>query len=50
VGVHAAQALVLVHLGGAQGADLLQLASDIQADVHTKFGVALVREVNVWSK
>jgi UDP-N-acetylmuramate dehydrogenase len=49
VGVHAAQALVLVHLGGAQGADLLQLASDIQADVLVKFGVALVREVNLWS-
>jgi UDP-N-acetylmuramate dehydrogenase len=49
IGVHAAQALVLVHLGGAQGADLLQLASDIQADVLTKFGVALVREVNVWA-
>lgn len=48
VGVHAAQALVLVHLGGAQGADLLQLASDIQADVLAKFGVKLVREVNVW--
>jgi UDP-N-acetylmuramate dehydrogenase len=50
VGVHAAQALVLVHLGGAQGADLLQLASDIQADVLNKFGVALVREVNVWAE
>ncbi len=50
VGIHAAQALVLVHLGGAQGADLLQLASDIQADVLAKFGVALVREVNVWAE
>jgi UDP-N-acetylmuramate dehydrogenase len=49
VGVHAAQALVLVHLGGAQGADLLQLASDIQADVQAKFGVSMVREVNVWA-
>ncbi len=49
VGVHAAQALVLVHLGGATGADLLQLASDIQADVLAKFGVNLVREVNVWA-
>jgi UDP-N-acetylmuramate dehydrogenase len=48
VGVHAAQALVLVHLGGAQGAELLQLASDIQADVLSKFGVQLAREVNVW--
>jgi UDP-N-acetylmuramate dehydrogenase len=49
VGVHAAQALVLVHLGGAQGADLLQLAGDIQADVSAKFGVDLLREVNVWA-
>jgi UDP-N-acetylmuramate dehydrogenase len=48
VGVHAAQALVLVHLGGAQGAELLQLASDIQTDVFNKFGVQLEREVNVW--
>jgi UDP-N-acetylmuramate dehydrogenase len=48
VGVHAAQALVLVHLGCAQGAELLQLASDIQADVFNKFGVQLEREVNVW--
>jgi UDP-N-acetylmuramate dehydrogenase len=48
VGVHAAQALVLVHLGGAQGAELLQLASGIQADVLNKFGVQLEREVNVW--
>jgi UDP-N-acetylmuramate dehydrogenase len=48
VGVHDAQALVLVHLGGAQGADLLQLASDIQADVQAQFGVHLEREVNVW--
>jgi UDP-N-acetylmuramate dehydrogenase len=48
VGVHVAQALVLVHLGGAQGAELLQLASDIQADVLSKFGVQLAREVNVW--
>jgi UDP-N-acetylmuramate dehydrogenase len=49
VGVHAAQALVLVHLGGAQGVDMLQLASDIQDDVLAKFGVILVREVNVWT-
>ncbi len=49
VGVHAAQALVLVHLGGAQGADLLQLSQDIQASVLGQFGVVLEREVNVWS-
>jgi UDP-N-acetylmuramate dehydrogenase len=48
IGVHAAQALVLVHLGGANGADLLQLSTDIQADILAKFGVVLEREVNVW--
>lgn len=46
-GVHDRQALVLVHRGGATGADLLQLSRDIQADVQEKFGVALEREVNV---
>ena len=46
-GVHDRQALVLVHRGGAAGADLLQLSRDIQADVQSKFGVSLEREVNV---
>ncbi len=46
-GVHDRQALVLVHRGGATGADLLQLSRDIQADVQSKFGVSLEREVNV---
>ena len=46
-GVHDRQALVLVHRGGAAGAELVQLAEDIQADVHARFGVALEREVNV---
>lgn len=46
-GVHDRQALVLVHRGGAAGADLVKLAEDIQADVHARFGVALEREVNV---
>jgi len=46
-GVHDRQALVLVHRGGAKGADLVKLAEDIQSDVFAKFGVALEREVNV---
>ena len=46
-GVHDRQALVLVHHGGATGAQVLQLARDIQADVREKFGVDLEREVNV---
>lgn len=46
-GVHDRQALVLVHHGGATGAELVQLSRDIQADVAAKFGVDLEREVNV---
>ena len=46
-GVHDRQALVLVHKGGAQGAEILQLAQDVQADVLDRFGVKLEREVNV---
>jgi UDP-N-acetylmuramate dehydrogenase len=48
VGVHHAQALVLVHFGGATGEELLQLASDIQTSVFNQFGLLLEREVNVW--
>lgn len=46
-GVHDRQALVLVHHGGASGAELLTLAQDVQRDVADKFGVTLEREVNV---
>ncbi|MFA5679283.1 MAG: UDP-N-acetylmuramate dehydrogenase [Pseudomonas sp.] len=44
VGVHCDQALVLVNLGGAQGADVMGLAEDIRQDVLKKFGVALEME------
>ncbi|MCO5787523.1 UDP-N-acetylmuramate dehydrogenase [Pseudomonas sp. G11-1] len=44
VGVHREQALVLVNLGGARGADVLALAEDIQRDVQAKFGVQLEME------
>lgn len=44
VGVHREQALVLVNLGGARGADVMQLASDIREDVLAKFGVSLEME------
>jgi UDP-N-acetylmuramate dehydrogenase len=47
-GVHAAQALVLVNLGGATGADILALARRIQSDVHARFGVSIETEVNIW--
>jgi len=46
-GVHRLQALVLVNYGGASGAQLLQLAQRIQADVLTRFGVVLEIEPNV---
>ncbi|WP_224997278.1 UDP-N-acetylmuramate dehydrogenase [Cesiribacter sp. SM1] len=46
IGVHEKQALVLVNYGGARGADLKQLAADIQASVEEKFGIQLETEVN----
>ncbi|MCL2658563.1 MAG: UDP-N-acetylmuramate dehydrogenase [Betaproteobacteria bacterium] len=42
--VHARQALVLVNLGGASGAEILALAEMIRADVERKFGVLLEQE------
>jgi UDP-N-acetylmuramate dehydrogenase len=41
VGVYHKQALVLVNLGGATGAEVRQLARQIQADVMAKFRVRL---------
>jgi len=46
-GVHKWQALVLVNYGNATGAQLLDLAKRIQADVLGKFGVTLEIEPNV---
>ncbi|MBE5032758.1 UDP-N-acetylmuramate dehydrogenase [Gallalistipes aquisgranensis] len=48
VGVHGAQALVLVNRGGATGTEVLGLASDIRRDVEERFGVRIETEVNVW--
>ena len=44
-GVHERQALVLVNYGGATGEQLLTLAKEIQAGVHSRFGVKLEPEL-----
>lgn len=45
-GVHVNQSLVLVHYGGATGAEIWQLAQDIMNDVRSQYGVQLEPEVN----
>lgn len=47
VGVHDRQALVLVNLGGATGADVMALAEMICRRVEERFGIAIEPEVNV---
>lgn len=44
VGVYEKQALVLVHFGGGELQELLQLAADIQASVYAAFNVQLEME------
>jgi len=46
-GVHENQPLVLVNRGGARGADVLELAREIQAGVQAKFGITLEPEVRI---
>lgn len=45
--VHSEQALVLVNLGGATGADILALSDAVRASVRKKFGIDIHPEVNI---
>jgi UDP-N-acetylmuramate dehydrogenase len=46
-GVHKRQALVLVNYGGANGAHIVSMSKEIQADVKHQFGVTLEPEINL---
>lgn len=48
IGVHKLQALVLVNYGGGIGADIYQLALDIQQKVNDMFEIEITPEVNLW--
>ena len=47
VGCYEKQPLVLVNHGSANGKDVLELASRIEADVSKRFGISLEKEVNI---
>jgi UDP-N-acetylmuramate dehydrogenase len=46
-GCYEKQPLVLVNHGSASGRDILELATGIEDEVYTKFGIRLEKEVNV---
>jgi UDP-N-acetylmuramate dehydrogenase len=47
VGIHPKQALIVVNLGGATGAEIVDFAWELAGDVYRKFGVELIPEVNI---
>lgn len=44
--VHDKQALVIVNMGGADGSDIVRIASAVSSDVKSHFGIDLKAEVN----
>jgi UDP-N-acetylmuramate dehydrogenase len=47
-GVHSTQPLVLVNLGNATGAEILNLGEKIRESVYEKFGITFETEVNIF--
>ena len=46
-GVHKRQALVLVNYDKAKGKDIVELSTQIIADIKKRYGITLEREVNI---
>ena len=48
IGVHEHQPLVLVNFGGGTGQEILKLSEKIKSSIQKKFGIDLIREVQVF--